>query len=817
MKKTSKLCGLVWLVCQLVDLPAHAQKSPDSEFALTRSGTNMQAALFFRSVHAQEASIPVLFSLNPADEKFAPAVLDSTTGRLRLVQTPAAPVDGVLVLRILELGTFSGRFAAAKAQVREGTKEYDAWGYVNEGGEWVIAPRYFKADTPVNRWGKAKLLDGSQTRDIKIFDLEQRKLVKLPDDHFPWYDRLIPIADHAGLWMEGPETKEGGRQRSAFVLNAATGMVMPLPSFNGVPVKKGQGRLIPAGNERVFDVDTGRIVAAPPAADQVPQVLPGLLLLQDQVNNRTDFQIIDAAAKAAVVKNLRYASGLTKTLFIACDQGDNLAPAVSFGLPQYPVPLDADSKLRCGLMDAKAKWRTRTSFQHFYVFDGDQLVLRGAREWCTLDARVNSAPICGDKVPALMLNAGLWVDARLDTESGQENPMTLYGYRDADSKLVIPFLFDRATPFAGQVASVSQWGVPGLIDIKGRWLTPPPPGNVVQWAQEGNVRWPGSPCRECFGVIDRKGNWVFPPVFSGAGMGSGGRFLLKGNGDSPWLEADGNGRPYRTVYGRNDLFDKRAEDSQSSNADFSLGTLPNAIVATSINGLWGLTDADGKWVVSARFSDVGVISNTRAMAQTKEGWGMINAKGAWLIKPIYDRMGLFSGDSISACLDGVCKTFNIDGGLLETPEELSAILAFGSQEVAPAKSKSSGLWGYIDRKGRWVIEPLYKQAYPFSGKQAIVQVQRRTDFKGDAGERKNADGPPVSIGVGLWSGAKMAAIILLPHEFVEQAKDESWGYSSFQATMGNETLTGLMDTAGQWLVPLRSQWPVASSAARREK
>ena len=69
------------------------------------------------------------------------------------------------------------------------------------------------------------------------------------------------------------------------------------------------------------------------------------------------------------------------------------------------------------------------------------------------------------------------------------------------------------------------------------------------------------------------------------------------------------------------------------------------------------------------------------------------------------------------------STVDSNGNILMTPQK-DKVLNFGSEysispncqfyrDLCPAKDAQSGLWGYIDPYGNWVIEPKYNSANPF--------------------------------------------------------------------------------------------------------
>lgn len=801
MRKAFHTAMLLWLVCQLFVQPVHAQWAQMFSRVPAFSATPAQreAALFFRTVHFEkDAKTAPLVSLNPADASLPPAILDSEKGTLLALQVPGGLMDGIQIVRLLELGAFHGRFAAAKAVIRESTIMREAWGYVDRAGRWVIAPRYDMAESPVNRWGKVGVGQAENSRLIQaryIIDLESRKPVNLPDGRRPRYDALVPVGPHVAFALLAANARDDGSPSTPYLLSATNGSVMPLPSYPS-PQAESNGMLFLDG-QRIFEISTGRIIESPPAQYSYNWVLPGVAIAQNQVGDRLEIQVFKPATQTTLAENLRAAAALTKDFFVACDQGDNLAPVIRRELEQ-PYPFDSDSKLRCGLMDAQGKWRVPSRFQHFDVLADGTVVMRGAHEWCVLEPQSSSAPVCSEKVPPAMLRAGLWLDVESGPVDTVNNSRHLYGYRDGNSLLVIPYQFDYASPFVGQIANVNLLGQQGIIDARGHWLTPEPASHVVQRVLEANARTPGTPCEQCFGLINRVGRWIWPPVFNMARpAGQPDRFWVRGHGDNPWLETDAQGRSRYAPASLN----QRNEEVQPS-----IQLLPNRIVATSLNGLWGLTDTDGAWLVPARFLAMDVISDNRAIAKSKEGLGLINAKGTWLVKPQFARMEALNDGLITACNDASgCQTMDANGVRIDMPDELGAAEPFDAQGLAAAQIRATGLWGFINRKGHWQIEPKFAKVHSFLGQYALVQADRSV---GVAHTRNIGPGSPYLVGaVGLIPKAKLAWVSVVPSAAIEEAQSRDWYWGSKQQ---NQALVGLMDAQGQWLLPNAARWPTAS-------
>ena len=57
----------------------------------------------------------------------------------------------------------------------------------------------------------------------------------------------------------------------------------------------------------------------------------------------------------------------------------------------------------------------------------------------------------------------------------------------------------------------------------------------------------------------------------------------------------------------------------------------------------------------------------------------------------------------------------------KTVIELVAANDYSAELLAPAQDQTTGLWGYINLQGEWIVPPTYKQTYEFSGDYGIAK------------------------------------------------------------------------------------------------
>lgn len=116
-------------------------------------------------------------------------------------------------------------------------------------------------------------------------------------------------------------------------------------------------------------------------------------------------------------------------------------------------------------------------------------------------------------------------------------------------------------------------------------------------------------------------------------------------------------------------------------------------LAASLEELYGYIDRSGQWVIEPRWIFAYAFSEGLALVDLENGgdpdeYGFINTKGEYEIR--------FTTDQI---------------------KYTASYFSEGKVEFLAA----NGLWGYLDRKGNVVIDPVYLEAFPFSCGYAAVE------------------------------------------------------------------------------------------------
>ncbi|SHF34179.1 WG repeat-containing protein [Pedobacter caeni] len=256
--------------------------------------------------------------------------------------------------------------------------------------------------------------------------------------------------------------------------------------------------------------------------------------------------------------------------------------------------------------------------------------------------------------------------AKIYTKSGK------YGYINPSGKLAIDTIYRVAAEFSDSLVFVARKGFYGFIDVNGKEMLP----------------------------VDRK-YMVTLPFKNGVAVVS-------------------DGKKYGAINKKGALIISLDFDEIEA---FEEGF---AIARKTREGLSGVIDATGKFVVEPKYSVLASISEGLiAFCDESEKWGFIDLKGNVVIKPKYSNVGDFhegmayveNEDSKVGYIDRKGK--QIIDFKFDTALDFSEGLAVATVEI-----KKNGftrkLSGYIDKKGDWVFLPAFPEANLFSEGKALI-------------------------------------------------------------------------------------------------
>ena len=149
--------------------------------------------------------------------------------------------------------------------------------------------------------------------------------------------------------------------------------------------------------------------------------------------------------------------------------------------------------------------------------------------------------------------------------------------------------------------------------------------------------------------------------------------------------------------------------------------------AVRLTDRWGFVDHQGKYTIRPTYEEVQSYEEGLAPVRTKKGWGFASLSGKLIIKDEYDGAGPFS-HGLAAVRIGTRWGYIEKDGRPRIAFEFGAAGKY-SENLAPvATMDTDNEWGYIDHRGKYIIEPAFDYARSFSGGLAAVLVDGKWGF-----------------------------------------------------------------------------------------
>ena len=162
----------------------------------------------------------------------------------------------------------------------------------------------------------------------------------------------------------------------------------------------------------------------------------------------------------------------------------------------------------------------------------------------------------------------------------------------------------------------------------------------------------------------------------------------------------------------------------------------SGLYAFNENNKWGYVDVEGKIIIPAKYKSAENFSNGLGKVSVDgNNYGYIDKSGTLIFKTIY-----FSGTDFTdgAAFVSIKKGNDVQWNVLNKNGELYPVAKFSykgtfCEGLARVKTQSD-LWGFIDTKGKFVIEPKYESAGDFSEGLCCVSIKNRWGFINAKGE-----------------------------------------------------------------------------------
>lgn len=404
-----------------------------------------------------------------------------------------------------------------------------------------------------------------------------------------------------------------------------------------------------------------------------------------------------------------------------------------------------------------------------------------------------------------------WLAVALTASIGlaacSEGPHIIYGYMDAWGHWVVRPEYPEALEFSEGLAAVAKDGRWGYIGTRGQWVIEPRFDTATPFA-------------EGVAAVETDGTWSF--------ISPTGTTVVRGPFDEAhpfvaglaavevgdkWGFVDHEGRLVVAP-----LFD---ETRELVGTDFFWHHVPcfsEGLCAVRQSGKWGYIDRAGAWVIAPRYEEAGEfregVAAVREPGSSGTGKvGFIDRGGAWVITPRYEHSLWFSGGRAVAVVarPATEKSQDDAGGprealvavmidaagreiadvgwnsLLDTFEAIPDVLRviapdYLADGLIPATRDDR--WGFMDRTGRWTIEPRFDAVLPFRNGQAAAGLSDEP-----SGSPLEADHWGVIDAAGRW--------------LIEPNLEWIGRYGGATSHVSLHGRTGTLDIDGKWRVPPR--------------
>ena len=173
------------------------------------------------------------------------------------------------------------------------------------------------------------------------------------------------------------------------------------------------------------------------------------------------------------------------------------------------------------------------------------------------------------------------------------------------------------------------------------------------------------------------------------------------------------------------------------------GNFSEGLAPVAIKRKMGYVDKTGKYAIEPRFDIADAFSEGLARVKIDEKFGYIDKNGAFAIKPVFDSATNFKDKFAIVRYNGKYNYIDREGRFLKKNNLWDKICNFlfkGNRNAAVgfdyaeefveelALVAKNNKFGYIDKKGKYVIKPQFKEARSFIGELAPVSINNTFNY-----------------------------------------------------------------------------------------
>jgi len=172
--------------------------------------------------------------------------------------------------------------------------------------------------------------------------------------------------------------------------------------------------------------------------------------------------------------------------------------------------------------------------------------------------------------------------------------------------------------------------------------------------------------------------------------------------------------------------------TESPGSDLNTNLLP-----VKVGEKWGYVNQKGEYIINPQFDMASPFLEGRACVLVNDKFGFIDEKGTYVVHPKYKEATFFSEGRAWVVEEGKAPTLiDKDGKELFDMKEIECAYPFfdGLAQVRVAGDDGSSLYGYINKKGEYVVNPRYTSAENFSDGMAAVSGKDRNGYINKVGK-----------------------------------------------------------------------------------
>lgn len=172
--------------------------------------------------------------------------------------------------------------------------------------------------------------------------------------------------------------------------------------------------------------------------------------------------------------------------------------------------------------------------------------------------------------------------------------------------------------------------------------------------------------------------------------------------------------------------------TESTGSDLNTDLLP-----VKVGEKWGYVNPQGEYIINPQFDFADPFTDGRALVKVNGKFGYIDEKGSYAVNPKYKSATIFSEDRAWVVGEGSAPTLiDRDGKELFDMKDVEFVSPYydGLAKVEVIGENGKLLYGFINKKGEYVVNPIYEYAGNFSDGMAAISGEGKEGYINTSGK-----------------------------------------------------------------------------------